>query len=300
MIRLYLILMLSSTTVGGQGGDSYIDNTTYDEFIQSILDTRGRFNCGEEYHERHHIIPKCIGGGNEDNNLIDLFAREHFIAHKLLAKENPSEEKLAHAWTFMCRIKKDNKVFQITPEEYEDAKLNYIKLIKGKPFSEEHRKKIGSANKGKIRTEEMRKRMSITNKREWSKESRQKLSKTISGENHPLFGTHPTEETRRKISQSNKGVQAGSKNPRAMPVVQLDRHDNLISVWKYIKLASIELKVNAADISSCAKGKLKSAGGFHWKYLYDNKSKDGSTAIGAISLGLLTEETALAYLNGEA
>lgn len=57
----------------------------YIEFINSILNTRGRFNCGDEYHERHHIVPKCKNGTNDDNNLIDLFAREHFIAHKLLA-----------------------------------------------------------------------------------------------------------------------------------------------------------------------------------------------------------------------
>ena len=57
----------------------------YQEFIQNILNTRGRFNCGDEYHERHHIIPRCLGGGNEEENLIDLFAKEHFIAHKLLA-----------------------------------------------------------------------------------------------------------------------------------------------------------------------------------------------------------------------
>ena len=28
---------------------------TYQDFIQNILNTRGRFNCGDEYHERHHI-----------------------------------------------------------------------------------------------------------------------------------------------------------------------------------------------------------------------------------------------------
>ena len=61
----------------------------YKTFIENILNTRGRFACGEEYHERHHIIPKSCGGTNDKNNLIDLFAKEHFIAHKLLALENP-------------------------------------------------------------------------------------------------------------------------------------------------------------------------------------------------------------------
>ena len=71
---------------------------TYEEFIQNILKTRGRFECGDEYHERHHIVPKCMGGTDEEDNLIDLFAREHFMAHKLLALENRDNDKLVYAW----------------------------------------------------------------------------------------------------------------------------------------------------------------------------------------------------------
>ena len=61
---------------------------TYDEFIQNILDNRGRFNCGDEYCERHHMLPKCMGGTDDKNNLIDLFAKEHFEVHRLLAMDN--------------------------------------------------------------------------------------------------------------------------------------------------------------------------------------------------------------------
>ena len=67
---------------------------TYQNFIQNILNTRGRFSCGDEYHERHHIIPKCIGGDDNEDNLIDLFAKEHFEAHRLLALENPDNKQL--------------------------------------------------------------------------------------------------------------------------------------------------------------------------------------------------------------
>lgn len=73
----------------------------YAEFIQNILDTRGRFACEDEYHERHHIVPKCMGGTNDEENLIDLFAREHFEAHRLLAQENPDIQGLRYAW-WLC------------------------------------------------------------------------------------------------------------------------------------------------------------------------------------------------------
>lgn len=34
----------------------------YQNYIMQILNTRGCFGCGEEYHERHHIVPRCMGG----------------------------------------------------------------------------------------------------------------------------------------------------------------------------------------------------------------------------------------------
>lgn len=38
------------------------------------------------YSERHHIVPRSIGGGDERGNLIRLTPEDHFFAHLLLAK----------------------------------------------------------------------------------------------------------------------------------------------------------------------------------------------------------------------
>lgn len=38
------------------------------------------------YVEKHHIIPKSLGGSNEKGNLVFLSAKEHYIAHRLLIK----------------------------------------------------------------------------------------------------------------------------------------------------------------------------------------------------------------------
>ena len=271
-------------------------NTTYKNFIQNILDTRGRFNCGSEYHERHHITPKCMGGSNNKDNLIDLFGREHFVAHKILAEENPDNEKLIHAWILMSKMKEYKEEYQITPEEYEAARKAYTSLMKGRKFSKEHRMKISIATKGRKISEHTRHSIAKANaNRIWSEESKQKISASISGKNHPLYGTHQTEESKKKNSESHKGLQAGERNARALKILQFDKSDNLIKIWKYIKLASKELEIDASDISKCAKGKLKSAGGYHWKFLYDNKYKD-EKVYGAITLGLITEEEALKQL----
>ena len=105
---------------------------TYREFISNILQTRGRFNCGDEYHERHHITPRCIDGTNDENNLIDLFAREHFEAHRLLALENPDNDKLTYAWWNMCCCNGSSQQRVVaTPEEYEEARIVYAQKFSG-------------------------------------------------------------------------------------------------------------------------------------------------------------------------
>lgn len=76
---------------------------TYNEFIQNILDTRGRFI--ENYDgvkERHHIKMRSLGGTNDEDNLIDLIDSEHYEAHKLLALENPDCKEAQYAWWMMC------------------------------------------------------------------------------------------------------------------------------------------------------------------------------------------------------
>lgn len=55
-----------------------------------------------EYSERHHIIPKCIGGTNEAKNIVRLTAREHFVAHWLLHRAYPENDGLAYSFYAMA------------------------------------------------------------------------------------------------------------------------------------------------------------------------------------------------------
>ena len=134
---------------------------TYKDFIENILKTRGRFSCGKEYHERHHIVPRSLGGTNDNNNLIDLFAKEHFIAHKLLFEENPDNIKLAQAYSIMAFASNSQEErYELTPEEYEEARKSFSNALKeryknkenhpcyGTHISEERKKLISEINKG--------------------------------------------------------------------------------------------------------------------------------------------------------
>ena len=103
---------------------------TYNEFIQNILDTRGRFGIPKgEYKERHHIIPRCIGGTDDEDNLIDLYAGEHFTAHKLLAEENPTNKRLTYAYWCIVHFSNYSKI--CTAEQYEAARKAYSESISG-------------------------------------------------------------------------------------------------------------------------------------------------------------------------
>ena len=52
---------------------------------------------GVEYFEIHHIIPKCLGGSNDESNLVSLPVREHIILHILLTKIYPDNLKILFA-----------------------------------------------------------------------------------------------------------------------------------------------------------------------------------------------------------
>lgn len=57
----------------------------------------------EIYTEKHHTIPKCLGGNNEKSNLTVLTDREHFLVHYILAEKlYPTHYGLYHALYLMC------------------------------------------------------------------------------------------------------------------------------------------------------------------------------------------------------
>lgn len=53
------------------------------------------------YYEKHHIIPRCIGGTDNDDNIVCLTPEEHYLVHQLLTKIYPNEPKLIYASVMM-------------------------------------------------------------------------------------------------------------------------------------------------------------------------------------------------------
>jgi hypothetical protein len=77
----------------------------YSRIYNQIVDNRLK-NPYNGYTEKHHIIPRSLGGSNFKDNIVRLNAREHFVCHWLLVKmyrgNNISYYKMLKAFNMMC------------------------------------------------------------------------------------------------------------------------------------------------------------------------------------------------------
>jgi hypothetical protein len=100
------------------------------------------------YKERHHILPRSMGGTDDASNLVNLTAREHFIAHYLLAKIHGGNQ-----WAAIIRFKHGNKKSYFNSKLYEIGRINHSiqvsKVHKGVKRSKETCVNISNSLKGK-------------------------------------------------------------------------------------------------------------------------------------------------------
>jgi len=79
----------------------------------------------EGYFEIHHIIPRCVGGLDDDTNLVMFTGREHYLAHILLWKIYPEDKGLFHAAWMMS-----NKSFMKHKSRvYETLKIKHAAVL---------------------------------------------------------------------------------------------------------------------------------------------------------------------------
>lgn len=138
----------------------YYLNTYMDYFkIYASLMAKGKERTLDCYTEGHHIIPKCMGGLDSKENIVDLTPEEHFVAHLLLVKMYPKNGRLIYAANMMgnrCNKKygwlrrlhaiqqsKDHKGWSPTIEQ----RKHLSEIRKGVPKSEKHKKNIGTSNR---------------------------------------------------------------------------------------------------------------------------------------------------------
>lgn len=116
------------------------------------------------YSEKHHILPKSLGGDNSKSNIVRIPGRVHFICHKLLVRmviDTKHKKNMIHALNMLARANnKDQNRHQISSKEYElirkqlsDSMLGENNPMFGKPapnrnitHTEKTREKLREAN----------------------------------------------------------------------------------------------------------------------------------------------------------
>lgn len=189
-----------------------------------ITKARSRTQPPNEYLEKHHVIPRSHGGSNAKDNLVLLTAREHFVAHMLLARIYGGG--MWQAAAMMKNARHGVQKRSVNSRLHAIARARWAEFLRGKPRPAYVIEKVRAAKLGKPLPEETKKKMSLTRKgrprsgdpTKWkhSEAAKAKMSEShksrvnhmtlpehrqrMSGANNPM----KKEEARKKISEAKK------------------------------------------------------------------------------------------------
>lgn len=222
------------------------------------------------YTEKHHILPKCLGGDNKKANLVIMPIRYHIITHFVILEVYPDNIDLAYAVTIFInggknyqnkkRIEIINKSFStrtialvrekaMIPLKSEENKKRISEFMKGRKFSEETKKKLSDGKIGELNPQ-----FGIPKDEEF----KEIMSIKMRGSNNPNYGKdYSKNRTYRSTS--------GSKNGKAKKVVGPD--------GKIYGSASEAAKENNIKYKTLTKI-LEKDNEDGWKYLDGPSSKE--------------------------
>lgn len=220
------------------------------QLLYNKLIERGQLRIKPEgYSEKHHIIPLCMEGKNDKENIVSLTAREHFLCHWLLIRIYPTNYKLSQAFWLMAigKLKPKENLHLPSSRAYQEAKENFSKNQTGKGFP--------------IYQLEPTTLVII---KEWpssiiaSKFFKADINGCLKGNQITAGGF--------KWKYKNKFTPECKIKPYILKkIIQKDLKTNeIIKIWNNASQIYKELKI---CVDSCVRGKDRYAGGFKWEYL---------------------------------
>lgn len=109
------------------------DEKTYNSLIEKGKKRGLNKKVLDYYTEAHHIIPKCIGGTDEDSNLVLLTFREHIIAHMLLSRIHSDSIELKHVVYLMFNSKKNKESgVKLSTSQLEEIRIASVEFLRKK------------------------------------------------------------------------------------------------------------------------------------------------------------------------
>lgn len=171
----------------------------YQKLYDALIANRRTQGRPQGYVEVHHIVPRSFGGSNDPTNLIPFTAREHFIAHRLLAKIYPNSG-MTHAVFKMACVNLTMKRYRVTSRVYEQLRIEHAYRVSTDEIA---KAKKSLAGKGKKQSPE------------------HIAARTASRQQN---GAWFSEETKQKISEGNKG-KVGTWAGKTMPADYVARRN---------------------------------------------------------------------------
>jgi hypothetical protein len=186
----------------------FITNKYSNWYYDIINRAKARPRDQDQYYERHHIIPKCLGGNNSKDNLVYLTGREHFICHWLLTKmvDGVYQKKMAYACKRLMHSKNKNQDrYKINSRLYEVLKISMNKLLKDREFTPEWRDKLKTSAKIRAQNEnDVAKEIRRNNMIKANKSRLGEERPWMAGENNYFFGKKLTGELNHFYGKSHK------------------------------------------------------------------------------------------------
>lgn len=270
-----------------------------------ILNRQAHPLSENEYGEHHHIIPHAEGGSDDASNKVNLTAREHYIAHLLLAKIY-NDYAMYSALTYMqCKSSSHQRDFKFNSRLYEKMRIEFAKKVskskKGRhyynngevevmtfecpegfvpgrlPYSEEVLQcmKAGAqSEKHKAASRaNFQKAAAMKKGKPFSEEHRRRISESVKGEKNGMYGKTLSLEAKAKISKANKGkpkseetkAKMKANNANKSPVIQFTKDGKFIAEYKTMTEAELATGIRHGQIRRVILG-ISSYGQFIWKY----------------------------------
>ena len=121
----------------------------YQRIYDQIID-RAKTRKLEGYKEKHHIVPRCMGGSDRKENLAELTAREHFTCHQLLTFIYPGNKSLIFASWMMSNLVTEERSFKVSSRVYERLKVEHSiaksEILTGTTRPQQVKDKISASN----------------------------------------------------------------------------------------------------------------------------------------------------------
>jgi hypothetical protein len=234
----------------------------YSKFYFNIVNNAKQLKRAKRGNERHHILPRSLGGNDEASNLVNLSPREHYVCHLLLTKFTNGEayQKMSYA---LHRITNHNTGKIKSSKVYEMIRNAHSKMLSEKlkgvtimeRYGKTHSHDIGEYQKSQIRKSNSERVWSDASKKKMSESQRQrKLDRPDSFNTDPKTATH-----RSNLSKSHLGKGEKFTFVHEVHGIFVGTNKDLVRAYPSI----FNKTYHGAEVWKLSKGQYKSCKG--WK-----------------------------------